>query len=91
MRGFFLGLILLVVLIVSVLSTRTGGLRNQLRNVARRLRLALLLTGIYLVVSTILRVAFPSSTPAEVAMVAIGAGLAITFLVLGQDRPLDQR
>jgi hypothetical protein len=24
-------------------------------------------------------------------MVAIGAGLAITFLVLGQDRPLDQR
>ncbi len=70
---------------------RPGGLRSQLRNVARRLRLALILIGIYLVVSTALRLAFPGSTAAEVAMVAIGAALAVTFLVLGQDRQYDRR
>ena len=91
MRGFLLGLVLIFVLVFSFLSTRPGGLRNQLRNVARRLRLALILTGIYLVVSTGLRLAFPDSRAAEVAMVAIGAALAVTFLVLGQDRQYDRR
>lgn len=91
MRGFLLGLVLILVLVFSFLSMRPGGLRNQLRNVARRLRLALILTGIYLVVSTGLRLAFPDSTAAEIAMVAIGAALAVTFLVLGQDRQYDRR
>ena len=91
MKGFFLGIVLIVVVVVSVLSIRPGGLRSQLRNVARRLRLALILSGIYLAISTDLRVAFPDSTAAEAAMVAIGAGLGITFLILGQDRQYDRR
>ncbi len=86
-----LGVVLLVVVVISVLSIRPGGLRSQLRNVARRLRLALVLMGIYLVCSAVLRLAFPSSEPAEIVMIAIGGGLAVTFLVLGQDRQLDHR
>ena len=91
MKGFFFGIVLIVVVVVSVLSIRPGGLRSQLRNVARRLRLALILSGVYLAISTVLRLAFPNSTAAEAAMVAIGAGLGITFLILGQDRQYDRR
>ena len=91
MKGFFLGLVLIVVVIISVLSVRPGGLRSQLRNVARRLRLALILSGVYLATSTVLRLAFPDNTAAEAAMVAIAAALGITFLVLGQDRQYDRR
>jgi hypothetical protein len=90
-RGFVLGVLLLVVLVISVLSIRPGGLRSQLRNVARRLKLALVLTGIYLLSSAALRLAFPGSEPAEIATVAIAGGLAVTFLVLGQDRQLHHR
>ena len=91
MRGFFAGMLLLVFGVVTVLSLRPGGLRNQLRNVARRLKLALILTGIYLVGSTVLRVAFPTSGLAEAGMVLLAGGLGVTFLVLSPDRPLDQR
>jgi hypothetical protein len=87
-RAFLLGLLLLLVVAVSVLSLRPGGLRNQLRNVVRRLKLALALFGVYLVVSTVVRLAFPSSTWADVAMALVGAGLGLSFLVLGQDRQL---
>src|SRR5205823_1773624 len=89
-RGFLLGLVLIAVLVVSVLSIRPGGLRSQLRNVARRLRLALILFGVYLVASTVLRLALPDSLPSEVALGTIAAGLAVTFLVLGQDRQLER-
>ncbi len=88
-RAFFLGLFLFLAVAVSVLSLRPGGLRNQLRNVVRRLKLALALFGIYLVVSTVVRLAFPSSTWADVAMALVGAGLGLSFLVLGQDRQLS--
>ena len=90
MKGFFVGLILLALVVISVLSIRPGGLRSQLRNVARRLRLALILSGIYLVASTILRLAFPDSTASQGAMIAIAAALAVTFLILGQDRQYDR-
>jgi hypothetical protein len=90
-RGFLAGMFLLVFVVFSALSLRPGGLRNQLRNVARRFKLAMLLAGVYLVSSTVLRVLFPNSTLAEVGMVALAAGLCITFLVLSPDRPLDQR
>jgi hypothetical protein len=89
MRGFFLGIFLMVFVVLTVLSMRPGGLRYQLRNAARRLRLAMLLAGIYLVCSTVLRVAFPNGGIAEAGMVALGAALCVTFLLLGQDRPLD--
>ena len=91
MKGFLIGLVLIVVMTISVLSIRPGGLRNQLRNAGRRLRLALILSGVYLITSTAIRLAFPDTTGSEVAMVAIGVALAITFLILGQDRQYDRR
>jgi len=90
-RGFFIGIFLIFVLLVSVLSVRPGGFRHQLRNVVRRFKLAMVLAGVYLAVSTVLRLAFPNGGIAEVGMVALGAVLCITFLVLAGDRPLDQR
>jgi len=90
-RAFLIGMVLLVVLVTSMLSLRPGGLRNQLRNVARRLKLALGMAGIYLVVSGVLRLAFPDNVIAEGITIAVAAGLGIAFLVLGQDRPLGQR
>lgn len=90
MRGVLIGLVLLFVVALSVLSLRPGGLRNQLRNMARRLKLALILVGIYLVVSGALRLAFPDSASAEWAMAGIAAALGITFVVLGQDRQLQR-
>ena len=91
MRGFLIGLFLLFVVVVSVLSVRPGGLRNQLRNVVRRLKLALVLCGIYLAISTAVRLALPTGDLGEIVMIALGGVLAVTFLVLGQDRQLDQR
>ena len=91
MKGFFVGIVLIVFIVISVLSIRPGGLRSQLRNVARRLRLALILSGIYLVASAVIRLAFPDNTASEVALVAIAAALAVTFLILGQDRQYDRR
>ncbi len=90
-RGFVIGVVFVLVLVTSVLTIRPGGLRNQLRNVARRLKLALVLGGIYLLCSAVLRLAFPNNEPAEIAMIALAGVLAITFLVLGQDRQLDHR
>ncbi|HLH71417.1 MAG TPA: hypothetical protein VKY90_20945 [Candidatus Dormibacteraeota bacterium] len=86
MRGILIGLALFALVATSVLSLRPGGLRAQLRNVARRLRLALVLIGVYLVASGALRVAFPDAPWAELAMIGVALGLAVTFVVLGQDR-----
>jgi hypothetical protein len=90
-RGFLAGMFLLVFAVVSVLSLRPGGLRNQLRNVARRFKLAMVLAGIYLLCSSALRIAFPNSGMAEIGMVALAGALCITFLVLSSDRPLERR
>ena len=91
MRGYLAGLFLLVFVVVSVLSLRPGGLRNQLRNVARRFKVAMLLAGIYLLCSTVLRFVFPTSGLAEIGMVALAGVLCITFLILSPDRPLERR
>jgi hypothetical protein len=90
-RGFLAGIFLIFFLVVSVLSLRPGGLRNQLRNVARRFKLAMILAGVYLLCSTVLRFLFPTSTIAEIGMVALAGVLCITFLVLSPDRPLERR
>ena len=91
MRGFLAGMFLLVFVIVSALSLRPGGFRNQLRNIARRFKLAMILGGVYLLCSTVLRLAFPNSGLAEIGMVAVAGVLCITFLVLSPDRPLERR
>jgi len=88
-RAILAGLVLFALLAVSVLSLRPGGLRSQLRNVARRLKLALLLLGVYLVASGVLRVVFPDALWAELTVVGLALVLAAAFWVLGQDRRLE--
>lgn len=88
-RGFLVGLALLLFVTFSVLSLRPGGLRNQLRNVGRRLKIALTLAGIYLVAAAVLRLALPNGEAAQWATAVVGLLLALAFVVLGQDRQLD--
>jgi hypothetical protein len=84
-RGFLIGLIFLVGLSVSVLSLRPGGLRRQLRFVARRFRLTLVLGGIFFMGSLIIRLAFPDGAVADYGPPALAVVLAVAFMVLGRD------
>ena len=76
---------LVVLLSTTVLSLRPGGLRRQLRYAARRLRLALVLGGTYVVVSAVVRVAFPEGPVSDWGLPLLALALAIVFLVLGQN------
>ena len=74
-----------VVLSLSVLSTRRGGLRRQLRFAARRFRLALALAGIYLVCSAVIRIFFPEGPVADFGPPVAALVLLVVFVVLGQE------
>jgi NAD(P)H-hydrate repair Nnr-like enzyme with NAD(P)H-hydrate dehydratase domain len=87
-RGFIIGLVVLAVACAGVLSIRPGGLRNQLRNVARRLRICLVLIGIYMVASAALRIFVANTTTSELASAGVGLVLALVFVLLAQERPL---
>jgi hypothetical protein len=89
LRGFLLGLLLIPILAITVLSLRPGGLRNQLRNVARRLKLALILGGIYILVSAALRLILQGRTAADFATVGVALLLTVAFVFLSQDRQLE--
>lgn len=90
MRGVLFGAILLFIVIVSTLSLRPGGLRNQLRNMARRLKIALVMGGIYALASAVLRLVFPGSAAAEWGTIGIGLVLALVFIFMSQERALHQ-
>ncbi len=85
MRGFLIGLALLVFLSVTILSLRPGGIRRQLRFAARRLRLSLVLGGIYVVATTLVRIFFPDGVLADWGPPALAVVLVITFAILGQE------
>ena len=85
MRGLLVGLFLLPLLVVAVLSIRPGGFRQQLRNMRRRLKLALGLAGVYLAASTITRLFFADRAAAEWALVGLAAVLGVIFLFAAQD------
>ena len=85
MRGPVLGLLLAVGLTVTILALRPGGMRRQLRFAARRFRIMLVLGGIYVAGSTIIRLAFPQGPVADFAPPALAVVLAGAFLVLGRD------
>jgi hypothetical protein len=85
MRAIVEGLVLMVALSVIVLSIKPGGLRRQLQLAARRLRLVLLLGGVYLVLSTAIRVFFPDGWVSDYGPLAIALVLAGALLVLAQD------
>lgn len=87
MRGVLIGLVLVGVVTFGLLSLRPGGLRNQLRNIARRFKLALLLGGIYMVVAAALRLLSPNELIMEGGMVAAALVLGGIFLVRAQERP----
>jgi len=85
-RGFVLGIFLFVGLAITVLSFRPGGLRLQLRYAARRLRIVLVLGGVYILGSSIVRVVMPDNSPiAEYAPAGLAIVLLIVFLFVGRD------
>ena len=85
MRGFLFGLVLLIGLGVTVLSFRPGGIRRQLRFVARRFRIMLVLGAIFVAGSTIIRVAAPQGLIADYGPPAVAIALAVVFMVVGRD------
>gem|GEM_PF-1137171 len=85
MRGFFFGLVVLVAAGVTVLSLRPGGIRRQLRFAARRFRIMLVLGGIYVAGSTIVRFAAPEGVVADYGLPALAIVLAAVFIVVGRD------
>jgi hypothetical protein len=85
MRGFFFGLILLLGLGVTVLSLRPGGIRRQLKFVARRFRIMLVLGGVFVAGSTIIRIAAPQGFLADYGPPALAVVLAGVFMIVGRD------
>jgi hypothetical protein len=84
-RGVLIGFFLLPVLVIAVLSIRPGGLRQQLRNMRRRLKLALALGGAYVAASTVTKLLFADRPAAEWALVGLAVVLGVIFLIAGQD------
>ena len=85
MRGFLVGFALFIVLSLSILSTRRGGLRRQLKFAARRFRLALALAGIYVVCSALIRIFFPEGPVADFGPPTAALVLLAVFVVIGQE------
>jgi hypothetical protein len=85
MRGFVIGLVIILGLVATVLSIRPGGLRRQLRFAARRFRLGLLLGGVYLLGSAIVRLAFTQGPISDFGLPILALVLVAVFMVLGQD------
>ncbi len=85
MRGFAIGLFLVVGLTVTVLSLRPGGFRRQLSMAARRLRIFLVLGGVYLAGSLVIRLLFPDGPVADYGPPALAVVLAVVFLIVAQD------
>ena len=84
-RSFAIGLIFLALFSVTVLSLRPGGLRQQLRFAARRLRIVLVLGGVYVAASTIARLVFQEGPVIDFGLPVLAAILAVAFLILGRD------
>ena len=91
MRGFLIGVILLPALVVSILSLRPGGLRQQLHHAAHRLRVALILAGVYLAGSAVLYLLAAGSAVQEFGLPALAVGLSLVFLLLAQDPRVSDR
>ena len=85
MRGFAFGLLLVVGLTVTMLSLRPGGIRRQLRMAARRLRIFLILGGIYFAGSLVIGLFFPKGPVADYGPAVLATVLAIVFVIAAQD------
>jgi uncharacterized membrane protein len=85
LRGFILGLLLVVLVTFTVLSVRPGGLRRQMRMAARRFRIFLILGGVYLAASLLIRLFFPAGPVSDYGPGAVALVLVAVFAVIGQD------
>jgi hypothetical protein len=86
-RAIFFGAVLAVALSLTVLSLRPGGIRRQLRLVARRFRIVVVLLGLYAFGSLIIRLVFPSGPVADWGPPIMATAMAVVFVVIGQDPP----
>jgi hypothetical protein len=77
--------VLIVLVGTTVLTLRPGGLRQQLRYAARRLRLALVLGGVYVLASAVMRIAFEDTAITDWGLPALALALVILFLIFGQN------
>lgn len=80
-----IGLILLAFFSVTVLSLRPGGLRRQLSFAARRLRIILVLGGVYVVASTAVRLIFQQGPVLDYGLPVLALVLAGVFLFVARD------
>lgn len=85
MRGLLLGLLLTILLTVTILSLRPGGLRRQFTYAARRFRIVLVLGGIFVVASSVIRLAAPEGWAADYGPSIIALALVAVFLVVARD------
>ncbi len=85
MRGFLLGLLVIVAMTVSVLAVRPGGFRRQLRLAARRFRLVLVLGGVFVFGSLVIRLAFKEGPVVDFGPAVLGVALGIAFVIFGRD------
>ena len=85
MRGILFALLALPLLAIGVLSIRPGGLRQQLRNVRRRFKIAMILAGVYLATYTASRIAFGDSQVAGDVLLGLLTVEALIFIILAQD------
>jgi hypothetical protein len=77
--------VLAVLVGTTVLTLRPGGLRQQLRYAGRRLRLTLVLGGIYVLASAVMRIAFEESSITDWGLPALAVALMIVFFIFGQN------
>jgi hypothetical protein len=77
--------VIFVLLALSVLAARPGGFRQQLRLVGRRLRIVIVLGGVYVFGSLIMRLAFTGGPVSDYGPAVLAAVLGVVFLVVGRD------
>jgi hypothetical protein len=90
MRGVLLGLVLLPLVAIAILSIRPGGIRQQLRLVRRRFKIALVLGGAYVAFSMVARFLVTEGNTLDYIEGGVAVLLGITFVVLAQD-PAEAR
>jgi hypothetical protein len=84
-RAVFFGAFLAFAVSLTILSLRPGGIRRQLRLVARRFRIVLVLLGLYAFGSLFIRLVFPSGPVADWGPPVMATVMAVVFVVVGQD------
>ncbi len=75
----------MVALGAAVLSLRPGGMRQQLRFAARRFRILLVLGGVYIFISALIRIAFTQGFVADYGPALVALALAVVFIFAARD------